>query len=74
MEAPILTSYVLAIGHEAGWRIPEETREKMEAGLKKFIEGSITQGFTHPNCGSLHQKIVGHGGIITEAGKLNANY
>jgi uncharacterized protein YfaS (alpha-2-macroglobulin family) len=31
----------MAIGHEAGWPIPDETREKMEYGLKRFIEGSI---------------------------------
>jgi len=39
--SPTLTSYIMAIGHEAGWPIPDETREKMETGLRKFIEGSI---------------------------------
>src|SRR4030042_7127768 len=39
--SPTLTSYIMAIGHEAGWNIPEETRERMEIGLRKFIEGSI---------------------------------
>jgi uncharacterized protein YfaS (alpha-2-macroglobulin family) len=39
--SPTLTSYIMAIGHEAGWNIPEEIREKMETGLRKFIEGSI---------------------------------
>jgi uncharacterized protein YfaS (alpha-2-macroglobulin family) len=39
--SPTLTSYILAIGHEAGWPIPDESREKMETGLRKFIEGSI---------------------------------
>jgi hypothetical protein len=39
--SPTLTSYIMAIGHEAGWAIPDETKEKMETGLKKFIEGSI---------------------------------
>ncbi len=41
--SPALTSYIIAIGHEAGWGIPEETKESMEAGLRKFIEGSITR-------------------------------
>jgi uncharacterized protein YfaS (alpha-2-macroglobulin family) len=41
LGSPTLTSYIMAIGHEAGWTIPTETREKMETGLKKFIEGSI---------------------------------
>jgi len=39
--SPILTSYIIAIGHEAGWSIPDETKEKMEIGLRKYIEGSI---------------------------------
>jgi hypothetical protein len=39
--SPVLTSYLIAIGHEAGWSIQNETREKMEIGLRKFVEGSI---------------------------------
>ena len=39
--SPTLTSYILAISHEAGWPIPDESREKMENGLRRFIEGSI---------------------------------
>ncbi len=38
---PVLTSYIIAIGHEAGWKIPDETRAKMETGLRNFIEGKI---------------------------------
>jgi uncharacterized protein YfaS (alpha-2-macroglobulin family) len=36
-----LTSYVYSIAHEAGWTIPDNVREKMEDGLKGFIEGRI---------------------------------
>ena len=39
--SPTLTSYIMAIGHEAGWSIPDEIKEKMETGLRRFIEGSI---------------------------------
>ena len=39
--SPVLTSYIIAIGHEAGWSIPDETRVKMETGLRNFIEGKI---------------------------------
>jgi alpha-2-macroglobulin len=39
--SPILTAYLLAISHEAGWEIPNDARHKMEAGLTKFVEGSI---------------------------------
>jgi len=40
-DVPVLTSYIIAIGHEAGWSIPDETRAKMETGLRNFIEGKI---------------------------------
>jgi hypothetical protein len=43
-----LTSYIVAIAHEAGWAIPAEIREKMEGGLRKFIEGSITRTSSWP--------------------------
>jgi uncharacterized protein YfaS (alpha-2-macroglobulin family) len=38
-----LTSYVLAIAHEAGWEIPAATKNKMEAGLLRFVEGTIVR-------------------------------
>jgi hypothetical protein len=41
--SPTLTSYIMAIGHEAGWKIPDEAKEKMETGLRKFVEGSISR-------------------------------
>lgn len=37
----VLTSYLLAIAHEAQWPIPENLQEKMEYGLRGFIEGSL---------------------------------
>ena len=32
---------MIAIAHEAGWTIPDETRERMEGALKNFVEGKI---------------------------------
>jgi len=37
----VLTSYIIAIAHEAGWKIPEEIKERMDSGLRRFVEGSI---------------------------------
>ena len=37
----VLTAYVLAISHEAGWEVPATHRAQMEAGLKKFVAGSL---------------------------------
>ncbi len=38
----------MAIGHEAGWSIPAEIRERMEEGLRKFIDGQIIRGSPLP--------------------------
>jgi alpha-2-macroglobulin len=38
---PILTSYVLSISDEGGWKIPDEVRGQMLAGLRGFVNGSI---------------------------------
>ena len=37
----MLTSYLLSISNEAGWEIPKYIKEKMEAGLKGFIESRV---------------------------------
>ncbi|MBM4306364.1 MAG: hypothetical protein FJ123_06460 [Deltaproteobacteria bacterium] len=41
--SPVLTSYIIAIGHEAGWSIPDEIMARMEMGLRRFVEGSIVR-------------------------------
>ena len=58
--SPTLTSYIIAIGHEAGWSIPDETKEKMETGLRKFIEGSIIRYSPIPTADLSIRKLVGH--------------
>ena len=37
----MLTAYLLALAHEAGWSLPEEARERMLRGLQAFVEGRI---------------------------------
>lgn len=39
--SPVLTSYIIAIGNEAGWSLPDEIVARMEMGLRRFVEGSI---------------------------------
>jgi len=36
-----LTAYVLAVAVEAGYGIPDYLRERMTAGLRKFVEGRV---------------------------------
>jgi len=38
-----LTAYVLAVGDEAGWEIPEDSRRRMEAALVGFVEGRVVR-------------------------------
>jgi uncharacterized protein YfaS (alpha-2-macroglobulin family) len=37
----VLTAYMLAIAHEAGWEIPAASKGRMEAALLQFVEGKI---------------------------------
>jgi hypothetical protein len=39
----VLTAYVLAIAHEAGWPVPEGDRTRMLAALAKFVEGRLAR-------------------------------
>lgn len=36
-----LTAYLLAVAAEAGWNIPDSTREKMQRALVGFVEGRV---------------------------------
>ena len=36
-----LTTYILSISDEAGWAVPTGIKERMEEGLKGFIEGRV---------------------------------
>lgn len=40
--SPMLTSYILAIAHEAGWEIPKASKERMQEALKGFIAGKYS--------------------------------
>ena len=37
----ILTTYLLAIAHEAGWEIPAAEKARMEVALGQFIQGKL---------------------------------
>jgi alpha-2-macroglobulin len=40
---PVLTAYLIAISHEAGWSLPEEFVQHAASGLRKFVDGSIVR-------------------------------
>ena len=37
----VLTAYLLALAHEAGFSLPEQSRDRMLLGLQAFVEGRI---------------------------------
>src|SRR5262249_1208510 len=44
----VLTSYLLAIAQEAGWKIPGSNPETMISGLKGFVEGLVVRPSSLP--------------------------
>jgi uncharacterized protein YfaS (alpha-2-macroglobulin family) len=54
----ILTAYVLAIGQEAGYSIPEERLPEMLAAMKNFVLGKSSPGFTYPGADLGFRKIA----------------
>jgi uncharacterized protein YfaS (alpha-2-macroglobulin family) len=43
-----LTAYLIAAAHEAGYALPEATRDRMLEGLTAFVEGRIERRFWAP--------------------------
>ena len=58
LGSPVLTSYIVAIAQEAGWEIPEGLREKMETGLRGFVEGSVSRTSPLPTADLSIQKLT----------------
>ncbi len=47
---PVLTAFVLSGAHEAGWKIPDESLNKMLFGLERYVSGELkTQRSWLPN-------------------------
>ncbi len=53
----VLTSYIIAISHEAGWDIPESSEQRMADGLIRFVEGKIIRGTSLPTADLSIRKI-----------------
>ena len=48
LGSAVLTAYVLALSHEAGWALPEDIQARMAQGLARFVEGSIVRHSSLP--------------------------
>ena len=69
--SPTLTSYIVAIAHEAGWSIPAQTQEKMATGLKNFVQGSISRGSPLPTADLSIRKLAAME-ALSRVGKFEA--
>ena len=58
LGSDVLTSYVLSIAHEAGYRIPQPLQVKMADGLTKFVEGRILRWSSLPTADLAIRKIA----------------
>jgi hypothetical protein len=45
---PVLTAYILAVGHEAGLKIPAALLDRMAAGLIKYVAGQVVRASALP--------------------------
>lgn len=54
----ILTAYALAIANEAGWDIPESTRQRLISALTGFVEGRIIRHSALPTADLAVRKLA----------------
>lgn len=54
----VLTSYILSIAHEAGWKIPSGVEQRMANGLRGFVEGRIVRWSSLPTTDLSIRKIA----------------
>jgi len=53
-----LSTYILAIAHEAGWPVPDGVRQRMIAGLRGFIEGRVLRDSPLPTADLSIRKVA----------------
>ncbi len=68
-----LTSYVLSIAHEAGRDIPSHIKERMEEGLKGFIEGKVVRYSSLPTA-DLSIRKVAAAEALSRSGKAEPRF
>ena len=67
-----LTAYVLAVADEAGYRIPDEPRHRMEQALAGFVEGRIVRHSPLPTADLAIRKIAALAALAREQGSGQA--
>ena len=57
-DSEVLTAYIISIADEAGWEIPGDSKERMLAGLKGFVEGRIARRLEFPTTDLTMRKLA----------------
>ncbi len=71
--SPVLTSYIAAIAHEAGWVIPEDVRERMLSALAGFVEGRVKRNSAIPAVDLSLRKLASMD-ALSRFGKMKPGY
>jgi uncharacterized protein YfaS (alpha-2-macroglobulin family) len=69
-----LTAYVLAIGDEVGWPIPEDSRARMEQALIGFVEGRVVRYSALPTADLAIRKIAALEALSRRSQPINAKW
>jgi uncharacterized protein YfaS (alpha-2-macroglobulin family) len=67
----VLTAYLVAIANEAGWQIPAESKERMLAGLRGFVEGRVVRYSSMPTSDLVIRKLGAMEALARE-GRMDA--
>jgi uncharacterized protein YfaS (alpha-2-macroglobulin family) len=65
-----LTAYLLAIAEEAGWEIPESSRQRMLRGMKGFVEGRVVRYSSLPTADLTLRKLAALNAIARHEGGI----
>ncbi len=60
---PVLTAYVVAVTHEAGWRLPDGVLGPAAVGLRRFVEGSLQRHAPLPTVDLTLRKLAAIGAL-----------
>jgi len=69
-----LTAYVLSIGDESGWEIPDEARARMEQALIGFVEGRVARYSALPTADLAIRKIAALEALSRRSQPINAKW
>jgi len=55
---PVLTAYVIALTHEAGWPLADDVLKRASGGLKRFVQGGLSRASTLPTADLALRKLT----------------